>query len=85
MEVYRTKIFEDDFTELPKTVRHRFEVELGIFLNNPLHPSLRCKKMAGTDDIWEVRITKGYRFTFTLQNHLCILRRIGSHDILRNP
>lgn len=85
MEVYRTNAFEKDYCNLPEIIQRRFEVKLEFFLLNPLHPSLHAKKMGSTRDIWEARITKGYRFTFTLQGQVCILRRIGIHDILRNP
>lgn len=85
MEVYRTQSFERDFGGLPKEVQNQFERKLGFFLSNPFHPSLQSKKMGGTQGIWEARISKGYRFTFMFQDHVCILRRVGTHDILRNP
>lgn len=85
MEMYRAQSFERDFTGLPRVIQNQFERKLGFFLDNPLHPSLRVKKMGGTDSIWEARITKGYRFTFTLQDQMCVLRRIGTHDVLRRP
>ncbi len=34
---------------------------------------------------WEGRITKNYRFTFQIEGEICILRRIGTHDILKTP
>lgn len=85
MEVYRTRAFENDFARLPYAIQKRFEAKLGLFLLNPVHPSLRVKKMGGTENIWEASITKGYRFTFMLHSQACVLRRIGTHDILRNP
>ncbi len=85
MEVYRTHSFEREFLELPKNVQDRFEVKLAFFLRDPFHPSLQSKKMGGAHGIWEVRISKGYRFTFSIQGHTYLLRRIGTHDILRRP
>lgn len=85
MQILRTRAFADDFAELPKQIQRRFEVKLGIFIVNPLHPSLHGKKMQGLRDIWECRITKQYRFTFSIAHRMCILRRIGAHDILRTP
>ncbi len=41
--------------------------------------------MEGTHDIWEGRITKGYRFTFQVHQDSYLLRRIGTHDILTAP
>jgi hypothetical protein len=36
-------------------------------------------------EIWEGRITQGYRFTFQIVGDIYLLRRIGTHDILRRP
>lgn len=85
MEVYRTKSFTRDFLHLPRTIKQQFEAKLGLFLLNPFYPSLHTKKMQGTRTIWEARVTRGYRFTFSVEGHVCILRRIGTHDILRTP
>jgi len=41
--------------------------------------------MEGREDIWEGRISRGYRFTFEIAGDLCRLRRIGPHDVLKNP
>ena len=38
-----------------------------------------------SQDIWEGRITKGYRFTFQVRQDTYLLRRIGTHDILAAP
>ena len=59
--------------------------KLAPFLENPRHPSLHVKKMNDPRDIWEGRITRGYRFTFQIAGDTYILRRIGTHDILRTP
>jgi hypothetical protein len=32
-----------------------------------------------------VRITKNCRLTFQMEKDICVLRRIGSHDILKTP
>ena len=36
-------------------------------------------------DIWEARISGGYRFTFAIEGDTYILRHIGKHDILDRP
>jgi len=85
MRLFRTRSFEKDFAELPQGIQTRFEKKLGFFIKNPLHPSLHCKKMRGTAEIWESRISRDYRFTFSWRKDFYILRRIGTHDILRHP
>ena len=42
--------------------------------------------MEGYEDIWEARITQGYRFTFQIRQDAYVLRRVGSHEeALRKP
>lgn len=85
MTIIQTARFKKDFAGLPTVIQKRALKQLGLFFENPKHPSLRVKKMQGYPDIWEGRISKGYRFTFSLTQESIILRRIGTHDILKKP
>jgi mRNA-degrading endonuclease RelE of RelBE toxin-antitoxin system len=85
VRVARDPRFTRDFAALPAAIQERAEKKLALFLENPRHPSLQTKKMEGQSDIWEGRITDDYRFTFQIEGDLYKLRRIGTHDILRNP
>ena len=51
-------------------------------IRNPRHPSLRIKKLRGTDK-FEIRVSKGYRLTFRYADDVLELRRVGTHDILK--
>ncbi len=85
MKLFFTHSFIRDFQALPDQLQKTAEKKLKLFLSNQRHPSLNIKKMQDPRDIWEGRITKGYRFTFQIEGEICILRRIGTHDILRTP
>ena len=85
MRIERTERFKRNFQALPEAIQRRAEKQLVRFLQNPRHPSLRIKKMRGPQDIWEGRITQSYRFTFQIREETCILRRIGTHEILVTP
>ncbi len=39
--------------------------------------------MKGLEDIWEASVTMSYRITYQRAGEALILRRIGTHDILR--
>jgi len=54
---------------------------LEYLIRNPRHPSLRVKKLKGTDK-FEIRVSKGYRLTFRFADDVLELRRVGTHDIL---
>ena len=85
MKLARTARFAHDFRSLPPDIQRRAAKQFQLLLDNPRHPSLRIKKMEGSQDIWEGRITKAYRFTFQVQGDTYLLRRIGTHDILVAP
>lgn len=56
-----------------------------MLLENPRHPSLKTKRLKYTRDIWEGRISAGYRFTFQMRDDAYILRYVDKHDILQSP
>jgi len=39
--------------------------------------------MKGLKDIWEASVTMSYRITFHRSGDTALLRRIGTHDILK--
>ncbi len=83
MKLIWTPLFERDFQVLPKDIRTRTEKTLSLLLENPRHPSLRAKKMQGTEDRWEASVSMSYRITYEIAGEKLILRRVGTHDILK--
>jgi mRNA interferase RelE/StbE len=77
--------FLRDYDQLDAQLQRRVDQQIALLLRNPRHPSLRVHKMEGYTEIYEARVTKGYRLTFQLRDDTCILRRIGTHDILKTP
>ena len=89
MKVQTTRLFDQDYAGLPEKFRdesqERVDKQLALLLTNPRHPSLRLKRVLGAADIWDVRVTRGYRMTLQLAGDTYILRRVGHHDVLRQP
>lgn len=86
MNLYRTERFKEAYKNLPLNIKSQAREKLNLFVNNIYHPSLRVKKIKGTDNIWEASITMNYRFTFERIKNGCLLRNIGPHDkTLSNP
>jgi len=85
MNVFHTKRFRKDYQKLAKDLQEKIDEKLAIFITNSHHPSLRIKKLEGRENIREGRISKNYRFTFSILRDTFILRRIGVHNILKNP
>ena len=83
--VHRSPGFKKAYKKLPENIRLKFKRNFRLFVSNPKHLSLRIKKMSGTGDIFEARITGSYRWTFQFVEGGVKLRHIGTHDILRQP
>ena len=77
--------FLRDYRGLSEEVRRRAEKQIRLLLQNPRHPSLRARKIEGYKDIYEARITEGYRMTYKMVGETFRLRRIGTHEICRAP
>jgi mRNA interferase RelE/StbE len=81
--IRRTNAFLKDYRKLPSEIRDRVDKQLYLLFENFRHPSLRLKKLGGTDK-FEIRISKGYRLTLRLEKDVIELRRVGTHDILKD-
>jgi mRNA-degrading endonuclease RelE of RelBE toxin-antitoxin system len=82
---YFTRSFKKDYRALSD--EHQKQVDRAIELLNEdwRHPGLEVKKVKSLRGVWEARASAGYRMTFTCDGKSCILRRVGSHDVLRKP
>lgn len=85
MRIFWTEPFRRDFKDLPGNIQRRMAKALERYESDPAHGSLGVKKMKGTDAIWEMRVSRNHRLTFEKVEGGLLLRRIGIHDILRNP
>lgn len=85
MKLQTTRPFDRDYAHLPAAIKERVDKQLALLLANPRHPSLGLKRIRGTDDLWEVRISRSYRMTLQVVGDTYLLRRLGPHDVLRRP
>jgi mRNA-degrading endonuclease RelE of RelBE toxin-antitoxin system len=81
-----SKPFVRDYQALPDPLKTEVDKAIRLLLDNPRHPSLQMKKIQPkARGIFEVRVTQGYRLTLHLDTDTFVLRRVGTHDILRTP
>ena len=85
MKLLFTRTFIKNYRKLPKKIQSATDKQLEPLLSDPEHPSLNIKKMKDPRKNWEGRVTESYRFTFQIQEDIYILRKVGAHDILKNP
>jgi mRNA-degrading endonuclease RelE of RelBE toxin-antitoxin system len=85
MHLEATHTFLRLYRNLPEDIKQRTKKALKLLESNPAHPSLGHKKIAGQEDTFEVRISKNYRLTYQKVGDTAYLRKVGTHNLLRNP
>jgi len=86
MNFISTSRFKKAYKALPKETKEQVKETLRKLSASTRHPSLHVKKIKGTEDIWEARVSLDYRLTFQMVKDYFILRNIGHHDpTLKNP
>ena len=85
MHIEATDTFIKLYKKLPVDIKERTKKVLEFLQNDPHHPSLGHKKMAGQKDIFEIRVSQNYRITYQRVENTAYLRKIGTHDLLNNP
>lgn len=86
MRLQYTDRFQRAYNDLTEDDVERVKKAILLLAENPRHPSLRIKKVQGTNDIWEARAGLSIRLTFEMQGDLITLRNVGAHDeTLKKP
>ena len=84
MEIYLSSIYIKAHRKLVKRnprMRAKLKKQLGLFLKNPNHPSLRLHKFQGiTKPSWSISVDKEVRLIFVYVGDGILLVNIGSHD-----
>jgi mRNA-degrading endonuclease RelE of RelBE toxin-antitoxin system len=83
MKLQPTERFAKEYERLPRRLQHQVDKALGFLLENPRHPSLQIKKIKGHENRWEGRVTRHYRFIFSVESDTYHLLRVGTHDRLK--
>ena len=80
-----TERFQKHYVKLSGEEKRQFRKKLAVFADNPLHPSLRTKRIKGTDGLFEFSVNMDIRVIWFYENDaLAALIDIGHHDILKN-
>ena len=79
MKLYYTERFAENLKAAPPQVQRAFAKQARLLVENLRHPSLRAKKYDESGDVWQARVTKDWRFYFTVNGDTYILRNIIPH------
>lgn len=68
------------YEALSKALQKKADKQFAYLLEDIRHPSLDIKKYKDTDDLWQGRIDKGYRFYFYIIAPDYIVISIINHE-----
>ena len=84
LQITYTERFQKHFKNLNINEKKQFKNKLTIFAQNPMHPSLRTKRVQGTKDLFEFSVNMDIRVIWFYEGDaLVALIDIGHHDILK--
>lgn len=72
--------FWENYYKLQGTTRRQARKTYLLWRENPYHPSLHFKCVNSEENIWSVRISKGYRAIGVMDGDKIIWFWIGNHD-----
>lgn len=79
MRIRTTAHFDRSYGKAPKVIQQAFDKQVTLLLRNLRHPSLQCKKYDEAKDCWQARVTRDWRFYFTIADDIYILQDITRH------
>lgn len=75
--------FKKHYKKLTNIEKNQFKTKLRQFIDNPTLPSLRIKKIQGSDNLYEFSVNMDIRVIWHYEGkELVILIDIGHHNIL---
>ncbi|MDO4939447.1 MAG: type II toxin-antitoxin system mRNA interferase toxin, RelE/StbE family [Lachnospiraceae bacterium] len=79
-----TDKFQKHYKTLTATEKKQLQNKLRLLTENPLHPSLRTKRIQGTTDLFECSVNMDIRIIWYYEGDtMIILVDVGHHDILK--
>jgi mRNA-degrading endonuclease RelE of RelBE toxin-antitoxin system len=69
----------ESLSDAPPNVCRAFEKQLRLLLSNLRHPSLHAKKYDESKGLWQARISRNWRFYFTIINDAYRIEDVMAH------
>ena len=84
LQITFTERFQKHYKSLTEKEKNQFKTKLSLFAENPLHPSLRTKRIQGTSNLFEFSVNMDIRVIWYYEGkNLVALVDIGHHNILK--
>jgi len=79
-----TPRFQKHYKKLVAREKKQLANKLKLLAENPMHPSLRTKRIQGTDDLFECSVNMDIRIIWFYEGErIIVLLDAGHHDILK--
>ena len=83
-QITYTDRFQKHYKNLTVQEKKQLRNKLDLLAENPMHPSLRTKRIQGTTDLFECSVNMDIRIIWFYEgNKMIILVDVGHHDILK--
>ena len=79
MKLLYSPRFLKQYRDAPAPVQKAFDKQAKLLLENLRHPSLKAKKYDEAQDIWQARVTRDWRFYFTIEGETYHIHTIIPH------
>lgn len=79
-----TERFQKRYKAMTEKEKKQIRAKVALLAENPLHPSLRTKRIKGTDNLFECSVNMDIRIIWFYEGDtIIILVDVGHHDILK--
>ena len=79
-----TNRFQRHYKTLSANEKKQLKSKLELLAENPMHPSLRTKRIQGTRDLFECSVNMDVRMIWFYEGDtMIVLVDVGHHDILK--
>lgn len=79
MNIQFTPRAKRDYADLPPRIQRAVDKQLDFLRENARHPSIQAKKYSETEDVWQGRVTRDYRFYFQIAGDTYLILRVIPH------
>ena len=85
LKITYSKRFHKHYQKLQTEEKKRVKHKIKLLFENPLHPSLRSKRIKGTVDLFECSVNMDLRIIWYYEGRdIVMLLDVGHHDLLNH-
>lgn len=79
MKLRFTERLSKSYAAAPTAIQKAFDKQCAFLMENLLHLSLRAKKYDEARDVWQARVTRDWRFYFTIEGNEYVVLGLTRH------